>query len=77
MACGTPPIAYRVDNLVTLIGAGGVLVPTDEGPEGLWRAAGRLLDDPARYEVASSISYSRAQDYRSARVADQLLKVLS
>jgi glycosyltransferase involved in cell wall biosynthesis len=77
MAGGTPVIAYHVDNLPTLIGSGGVLVPTHEGPEGLWRAAARLLDDPVTYQATSRAAYYRTRDYRPALVADQLLKVVS
>ncbi|MCI0690146.1 MAG: glycosyltransferase family 4 protein, partial [Sporichthyaceae bacterium] len=45
MAVGTPVVALDVDNLPSLIGAGGCVVPQGQGHVGLWRAAGKLLED--------------------------------
>lgn len=77
MSHGTPVIAHDVGNLPRLIGDGGVLVPAGYGPDGLWRAARRLLGDPIRYRRLSRAAYHLAQDYRPAHVADQLVKVVS
>lgn len=74
MSHGTPVIAHNVGNLPHLIGDGGIAVPFQQGPEGLWRATRRLLDDPIRYRRLSRAAYHLAQDYRPAHVADQLLE---
>ncbi|HYS34690.1 MAG TPA: glycosyltransferase family 4 protein [Pseudonocardiaceae bacterium] len=77
MSVGTPVVAYAVDHLPALIETGGVLVPVQEDPAGLWRAATTLLADPVTYEATSRAAYYRTRDYRPALVADQLLKVVS
>jgi glycosyltransferase involved in cell wall biosynthesis len=77
MAAGTPVVAFDVDNLPALIGAGGRIVDRQEGHLGLWRAAGELLADPVGYENTSRAAYYLTRDYRPAHVADQLLKVVS
>lgn len=77
LAAGTPVVAHEVGNLPDLIGGGGVLVPCQQGADGLWRAARRLLDDPVPYERTSRAAYYRSRDYWPALVANQLLKVVS
>jgi glycosyltransferase involved in cell wall biosynthesis len=77
MAGGTPVVAYALDNLPHLVGDGGVLVPPGSGPAGLWQATRDLLDDPLRYEATCRAAHRRAQDFRPAVVAGQLLKAVS
>lgn len=77
MAAATPVIAFDIDNLPALIGGGGALVACEHGHLGLWRAAEELLGDPLRYAQASRAASDQAQDYRPARIADLLVKVVS
>ncbi len=77
MAGGTPVVAFDIDNLPALIGDGGLLVPREHGHLGLWRAARELLADPLGYERTSRAGSTRAQDYRPARIAGLLVKVVS
>lgn len=77
MAAGTPVVAFAVDNLPDLIGSGGIVVPVEKGPIGLWRAAEEFLADPVTYAATSRAGYYRSRDYRPALVADLLLKVVS
>jgi hypothetical protein len=77
MAVGTPVVALDVDNLPSLIGGGGCVVPREQGHLGLWRAAGKLLGDPVGYERTSRAGYYQSRDYRPAHIADLLVKVVS
>lgn len=74
---GTPVVAYDVDNLPSLIGEGGVIVPRHRGPGALWRAAQDLLTDPVKYGRTSRAGYYLSRDYRPAQIADLLVKVVS
>jgi glycosyltransferase involved in cell wall biosynthesis len=77
MAVATPVVAFDVDHLPALIGAGGHVVSREHGHLGLWRAAVDLLADPVRYGRTSRAGYDRTRDYRPAHVADLLVKVVS
>jgi glycosyltransferase involved in cell wall biosynthesis len=77
MAAGTPVVAHDIDNLSTLIGDGGALVPCEDGADGLWRASRQLLADAVSYPRTSRAAYYRSRDYWPALVANQLLKVVS
>lgn len=77
MAAGTPVVAHDIGNLPALIGDGGVLVPHQDGPDGLWRASRELLADAVTYGRTSRAAYYRSRDYWPALVANQLLKVVS
>lgn len=54
LSVGTPVVAYDLDNLPALVGAGGVLVPPEAGPEGLWRAAMEITRDPLAYQTSAT-----------------------
>jgi glycosyltransferase involved in cell wall biosynthesis len=77
MAGGTPVVAFDIDNLPPLIGAGGTTVPLARGHAGLWRATRELLAEPVRYEQTSRAGYYQTRDYRPAHIADLLVKVVS
>jgi len=78
LSAGTPVVAYAVGNLPALLspGGAGVLVPPAAGSRGLLQAAGELLDDPVRYRQACRAAYCRSRNYRSADVAEMLLKAV-
>jgi glycosyltransferase involved in cell wall biosynthesis len=77
LAASTPVIAYDIGNLPELVAGGGVLVPRQLGPDGLWRAARELLSNRVEYRRTSRAAYYRSRDYWPALVANQLLKVVS
>lgn len=69
LSVGTPVIAYAVGNLPTLVGSAGVLVPTADGPLGLWLAADRLLADTDAYHAAAAEGPPRAAPFTPTAVA--------
>jgi glycosyltransferase involved in cell wall biosynthesis len=69
LSVGTPVIAYAVGNLPALVGGAGVLVPTADGPLGLWLAADHLLADPDAYHAAAAEGPPRAAPFTPTAVA--------
>ncbi|MDF5759038.1 glycosyltransferase family 4 protein [Spongiactinospora sp. TRM90649] len=76
MSVGTPVVAYDVGNLPELIGTGGVIVKRGEGPDGLWRAAAAITEDPVTYLRTSRAAYYRSRDFRPTTIADTFLKAV-
>lgn len=69
LSVGTPVIAYAVGNLPALVGGAGVIVPTVDGPLGLWSAADLLLADTDAYHAAAAEGPPRAAPFTPTTVA--------
>lgn len=81
MSAGTPVIAYRTGNLPALlqpdgVGPAGVLVPPEDGPTGLRRAARSLLAGPVRYHEMCGAAYCRSRNYLPRAMADLFTKAV-
>ncbi|MGQ0774655.1 MAG: glycosyltransferase family 4 protein [Pseudonocardiales bacterium] len=73
LSVGTPVVAFAVGNLPSLVGGAGVLVPTADGPLGLWLAADRLLADPDAYQAAAAEGPPRTGPFMPTVVAQTWL----
>ncbi|MGH3834613.1 MAG: glycosyltransferase family 4 protein [Pseudonocardiaceae bacterium] len=73
LSVGTPVVAFAVGNLPALVQGAGVLVPTADGPRGLWLAAERLLADADVYHAAATEGPRRAALFTPAAVAQRWL----
>ncbi|WP_322768594.1 glycosyltransferase family 4 protein [Frankia sp. Cr1] len=73
LSVGTPVVTYAVGNLPALVRGAGVIVPTIDGPHGLWLAADRLLADAEAYQKASAEGPRRAASFTPAAVAQRWL----
>jgi glycosyltransferase involved in cell wall biosynthesis len=81
MSASTPVIAYAIGNLPALLhpdGAGpaGVLVPPEDGPAGLRRAARDLLAGPVRYHEMCGAAYCRSRNYLPRDIAALFTKAV-
>jgi len=76
MACGTPLVVSDITGFRELIagGAEAVLVPKDN-PLAWARAAGALIDDPARRQVMGAAGLAKAAQFAWPRVAERVLEV--
>lgn len=73
LSVGTPVVAYAIGNLPALVGGAGILVPTAQGPLGLWLAADWLLADTDAYHAAAAEGPPRATPFTSTTVAQTWL----
>lgn len=73
LSVGTPVVAYAVGNLPAILGGAGVLVPTADGPLGLWLAADRLMADPDAYHAVAAEGPQRAAPFTPTTVAQMWL----
>jgi iron(II)-dependent oxidoreductase len=81
LSAGTPVIAYGTGNLPALLqphgtDPAGVLVPPEDGPAGLGRAARDLLAGPVRYHEMCGAAYCRSRNYLPRDVADLFTKAV-
>lgn len=81
LSAGTPVIAYAIGNLPALLqpdgtGPAGVLVPPEDGPAGLRRAARDLLAGPVRYHEMCGAAYCRSRNYLPRDIADLFTKAV-
>ncbi|MFP3904949.1 MAG: glycosyltransferase [Armatimonadota bacterium] len=77
MAVGTPIIAVEAPGSRDMIqdGHNGVLVPHEEGPEGLARAANRLLEDRELYDDIRQAGMKWVELYDIGSATEKLLEV--
>ncbi len=77
MAVGTPIIAVKAPGSRDMIqdGHNGVLVPHDEGPEGLARAADTLLKDRSMYDDIRQAGMKWVERYDIGSATEKLLEV--
>ncbi|MEU0845665.1 glycosyltransferase family 4 protein [Streptomyces sp. NPDC005962] len=73
LSVGTPVISYGLGYLATLTGKAGRTVDLDDGPERLWWALARLLDDRAAYHAASQQGPQQVAAHTPAAVAREFL----